>query len=102
MTYIYETVSKSDFCQAFVRMDRKDQFSYEGRCALFDCLESLAEDTGEPMELDVIALCCDFSEYADIAEYNKEYDTDYESWDKVANKTTVIEHSNGAAIVQAH
>lgn len=81
---------------------RKDQFSYAGRCALYDYLESLAEDTGEPIELDVIAICCDYSEYEDIEEYNKEYDTEYKTWEEVAKETTVIEHSNGAAIVEAH
>ena len=102
MSYIYETVNNSAFHDAFIRMGRKDQFSYEGRTALFEYLENLAEDCATPMELDVIALCCDFSEYADIAEYNKEYDTDFTSWDKVAEETTVIEHGKGAAIVRSH
>ncbi len=35
-------------------------------------------------------------------DFSKEYGTDYESWDDVSEETTVIEHSNGAAIVQAH
>jgi hypothetical protein len=52
--------------------------------------------------LDIIALCCDYSEYADITEYNKEYGTEYESWDQVENETIVIRHSHDAAIVQAH
>lgn len=100
--YLYQKVSKSDFCQAFTLMGRKDQFSYEGRCALFEYLEGIAEDCNEPIELDVIALCCEYSEYEDLDEYNKEYGTEYDSWDDVAEETTVIEHSNGAAIVQAH
>ncbi len=100
--YIYQTVNKSAFHDAFRNYGRLENFSYEGRSALYDYLESYVEDTGEPMELDVIALCCDFSEYADIEEYNAEYGTEYEHWDDVAEQTTVIEHSNGAAIVGAH
>ena len=56
------TVSKSDFRDAFRAMGRTDQFSYEGLGVLFDYLESYEEDTGEEVELDVIALCCDYYE----------------------------------------
>jgi hypothetical protein len=102
VTYLYQKIQSGDFTDTFRNMGRKDQFSYAGLHALYEYLEQLAEDTGEPMELDVIALCCDYSEYATLAEYNTEYGTEYESWDDVAEETTVIEHSNGAAIVQAH
>ena len=51
-----------DFRDAFRRMDRVDQFSYEGAQLLFDYLESYEQDTGERIELDVIALCCDYTE----------------------------------------
>ncbi len=56
------TVSKYDFERAFADAGRKDQFSYEGRAALFDYLEQLEQDTGQELELDVIALCCDYYE----------------------------------------
>jgi hypothetical protein len=63
------TVSRYDFERAFVDADRKENFSYEGLRALFDYLEDYEEQTGEELELDVIALCCDYSEdtVADIA-----------------------------------
>jgi predicted ArsR family transcriptional regulator len=56
------TVSQYDFERAFADADREDQFSYEGLKALFDYLEDYEEQTGEEIELDVIALCCDYSE----------------------------------------
>lgn len=56
------TVTFSDFCDAFRACGREDQFSYEGQQLLFDYLEELEDGTGEPIELDVIAICCDFSE----------------------------------------
>jgi hypothetical protein len=56
------TVSRYDFERAFVDADRKENFSYEGLNALFDYLEDYEEQTGEEIELDVIALCCDYSE----------------------------------------
>ncbi len=57
-----KTVNLSDFRDAFQRMGREKQFSYEGLEHLFDYLEQYEEDTGEDFELDVIAICCDFSE----------------------------------------
>lgn len=56
------TVSLYDFERAFLDAGRKDQFSYEGLKALFDYLEEYEESTGEEIELDVVALCCDYSE----------------------------------------
>jgi hypothetical protein len=42
-------------------MDRYDQFGYDGLRVLFDFLEQFEQDTGEEIELDVIALCCEYS-----------------------------------------
>jgi predicted ArsR family transcriptional regulator len=56
------TVSRFDFQRAFVDYGRKDQFSYEALGLLFDYLEEYEESTGEEIELDVIALCCEYYE----------------------------------------
>ena len=56
------TVSNSDFHDAFRAYDRLENFSYVGRNLLFDMLVQMEEDTGEEIELDVIAICCDFRE----------------------------------------
>lgn len=55
------TVNLYEFRQAFQNI-RPDNFSYEGLEVLFDYLEECENDLGEEYELDVIALCCDFSE----------------------------------------
>ena len=57
-----QTVNLHDFRDAFYRMGRKDQFSYEGLEILFNYIEEMEQDTGEEIELDVIALCCDYAE----------------------------------------
>lgn len=57
-----QTVTKSDFIDAFRVVDRLENFSYEARELLFDKFEEIEEDTGEEMELDVIAVCCDYNE----------------------------------------
>ena len=59
---MFQTVTFSDFRDAFRAHDRIDTFSREGAQILFDYLESYEQDTGEQIELDVIALCCDYTE----------------------------------------
>lgn len=64
-----KTVNLYDFREEFNACSRGDNFSYEGLEVLFDYLENYESDIGTELELDVIALCCDFSEEtpADIA-----------------------------------
>ena len=73
---MHTQVTFSDFCNAFRNHDRDNQFSYAGKRALFEYFEAYEEDTGESLELDVIALCCDYTEatYDEIAEM---YDLTY-------------------------
>lgn len=57
-----QTINLQDFRDAFCRMDRKDEFSREGLEVLFNYIEELEQDIGEEIELDVIALCCNYAE----------------------------------------
>ena len=50
------------FREAFAEAGRKEQFSYEGLEILFNHLEEFEEMTGEEIELDVIAICCEYAE----------------------------------------
>lgn len=61
---IIETVDESTFRDAFKRMGRTSQFTYDALGLLFEYLDNLSDETGEPLELDVIAICCDYSEMA--------------------------------------
>lgn len=56
-----QTIGLSQFTDAFMAI-RPKNFTYEGLEILFNGLEELEEDSSEEMELDVIALCCDFYE----------------------------------------
>lgn len=56
------TVTESMFKDQFAAYGRKDNFSWEALGLLFAYLEELEADTGEETELDVIAICCDFTE----------------------------------------
>jgi len=55
------TISFYDFRRAFEEC-RPDNFSHEALGLLFNYLEEYEESTGEEIELDVIALCCEYSE----------------------------------------
>jgi hypothetical protein len=66
------TVNNSQFHDAFHRAGRGNQFSYEGLDILFGYLEQLEDDTGSEIELDVIGLCCEYSE-CDPEQIAKDY-----------------------------
>ena len=105
------TVNKYDFERAFVTAGRKDQFSYDGLSALFEYLEDFEQDTGEEIELDVIALCCDYTEYDSALECARDYpfdideDLDEDEQEEYAlewlrDRTSLIEFGTGI-IIQA-
>lgn len=87
-----QTVSFTDFRDAFRNYDRLDTFSYEGSKGLFDYLEEM-ESGGEQIELDVVALCCDYCEssYSEVAE---DYSIDVEGMNDDELQTAVLDHLN--------
>jgi hypothetical protein len=68
-----KNVNKSAFHDAFAAYGRGEQFSYKGRDALYDYLTELEDDCGQEIELDVVALCCDYSEHASLVEWAQDY-----------------------------
>ena len=84
-----QNVSEHDFTNAFQQI-RPDNFSYAGLQAMYEYFTDLEEDTGEEMELDVIAICCDFSEFDSLEEINDDYNMECESIEEVQEHTTVI------------
>jgi uncharacterized protein with ATP-grasp and redox domains len=107
-----EIVTKSSFMDAFRDAGRRDQFTYDGLSALFDYLEEYEQDVGDEMELDVIGICCDFSEYGSVEECAEEHglESDEEDEDdkrkdfleQLQDNTSVIELDNGGIIIQAY
>lgn len=53
--------------------DDNANWSHAGALALAEYLEELEADTGEEMELDIVAIRCDFSEYANLQEWVSEH-----------------------------
>jgi len=85
-----QTITKSEFTTAFHKMGRGNNFTYEGLSALYDYLEDYEDSTGEQIELDVIAICCEYSEYEDLAEFQGDYGDDYQSIEEIEHATQVI------------
>lgn len=101
---LIKRVSFNDFLEEFIKHGRENQFSYEGKKALFDYLEELSEDLGEPIELDIIAICCDFTEYGNLEEFNNDYSytigNNVDSINDVYDYTIVIPINEKSFIIQ--
>ena len=95
-----QTINFYDFSEAFRKAGRGDQFTYQGQRALFDYLEEYEEGCDIEIELDVIALCCDYVEYDSLEEFQLDYGhEDYPDVDSIYNKTEVIEFGEGSFII---
>jgi hypothetical protein len=97
---IVDTVNEYSFAEAF-RQVRPKNFSDEGLRALYQYLDDLSEDIGEPIELDVIALCCEYSEYKNFKELKKyyAYSHDFEDIEDLRDYTTVIEIEGSESLI---
>ena len=101
---MYMHITETNFKDAFNKM-RPNQFSYEALTALFEHLEDLEEDTGQQIELDVIAICCDYTEMSlkEISEcYSPEFGefaTLEEAEEALRDETTVIPVANNETLI---
>jgi hypothetical protein len=82
--------------RAFEKMGRGNTFTR------YDLLVEYYDEIGEDVELDVIALCGEWDEFATIEDYNANYGTTYETVEDLANDETVLHDGAGAFLVVAH
>lgn len=97
---MYQTINTaSNFRDEFRACGRADQFSYEALGLLFDYLEAYEMDTGEEIELDVISICCDYTEGAP-EHIARDYNIDVEGMDEGQALDEVIAtlEANGAYV----
>ena len=96
-----QSINEYDFLKAFKEC-RPNNFSRAGLFALYDYLEQYEDDTGEEIELDVIALCCEYAEYDSLQEFQRDYgEKDFKSIEDIEERTTVIlKHSEYGFIIQ--
>ena len=108
-----ETVTESRFLEVF-RLVRPNQFSRPALVALFDYLDQLEQDLGEETEFDPIALCTEWTEYADpieaaeaygweapdVAEGEERDDTsDRKALEYLQDNTHVVEFDGGVLVL---
>ena len=79
---IVKTFNEYGFINEFRLYNRIDNFSLNGLRILFESLEQTAQDCGVNIEMDVIALCCEYNEDS-ITDIIDNYDIDLsdESYD---------------------
>jgi len=78
----------------------KNNFSYEGQKALFEYLEQYEEEIDEVIDFDPISLCCEFSEYDDLKDYNDQHDTTFKNIEELNDEALIIKIENGGFIAQ--
>ena len=88
--------------------DKSAKWSYKAALALVEYYESLEQDLGESIDLDRVAIRCDWSEYESVAEALEYYDEDFSLFpnpDEAAlayfeERTNVISFDGGLLIQQ--
>lgn len=107
-----QTLSTYEIVDALNKDRQNNGYSYEGCKALADYLEQLELELGEEIELDVVAIRCDYTEFKNYQDINEQYnlvefDDDDELDDdekdnlikiELENKTSVIEFDTGIII----
>ena len=92
-----EYVNEYTFRERFIGSDYyKNNFSFEGLHALFEYIEQVEDDIGEEFEFDMVGICCDYTEYDSIEDFNADY-SHYEDGyhlDDIREETVVIEIPN--------
>lgn len=79
-----------DFKREFERYDRGNNFSDEALEELYNYYD----DLNEPYELDVIEICCNWTEYESLEEYAKEYmdESDFEGMDEDEKEEIILDN----------
>ena len=97
-----KTMNFNDFEKEFRNYGGEDNFSWEGLRALFDYLKQYETDCNTEIELDAIAICCDYTEDSiqNIADnYGIEGDRE-EILETLMYNTQVIEVDEDNIIIQ--
>ena len=92
-----QNVSEYDFIDGFMKI-RPDNFSRNGLQHLYDYFIELEESGVPEIEFDVIAICCEFTEYKNLKEISEAYGEDFEDLDELGYRTQVIECDNSIII----
>ena len=84
------TLSNSEALEIAKKMDSLHQFGYEGWELLIEYMEELEEMQEEEIEFDVIAICCDFTRYENLKEFQDSYGEEYETIEDIEEDAQVL------------
>jgi len=88
-------ISINDFQRAFIDYGRANQFSNEGLDGLYEHMLGFDDWDGEEYELDVIGLCCEYSEYDSVDWYYANYShSDQEECDE-----NIVAHLQSGGVI---
>ncbi len=95
---IKETVNEYRFTEVLLK-DEYAHWSYGATKALFDYYEQLSEDIGEDIELDHVAIRCEWNEHASAIDAYNEYNRMPHNSESLARewleeRTTVLDVEN--------
>lgn len=85
-----QTINFTTFANAFRDSSRDGQFSYEALELIYEYIEDYERDTGEEVEFDLVAICCEWAE-EDAATLAGMYDIDVEGLEGEALHDVVLE-----------
>ena len=98
---IIKTHTLHSFCDEM----KNEDYSYAALEVLFDYYDELSEGVDQNMELDPVAIRCDFTEYVSLEEAWNDYkgepfpDSDEEAEDLLNDDTIVLSVKNGNWLV---
>ena len=78
--------------------DEYATWTYAGALALYEYLEEISDDTGEPIEFCNVSIRCDFHEYTDIDDALEAYNV--KTLEELQDDRTVIETATDGVVVQ--
>ena len=98
-------VTLNSFAESFRQCGRERHFSSAALSALFNYFEKMEEDTDTEIELDPIAICCDWEEYTsaivaanDNGFRGNKTDTEEDALEYLYDKTEVVKFDGGLII----
>lgn len=93
---MYKKLSVYDFINEFQNSSRAKQFSREALFLIYDYeieIEAVDnENNGSGYEFDLISICCNYVEFKDLTELQKDYNID--TIEELEKKTTVLQGDN--------
>jgi len=95
---MYDKLTKGEFMSRFREDAKENGFSYEGTSALWNYLEQIEEETGQPVEYDPVDFCANYKEYKDLKGFQKDYGDSYKNIKDIEKVSIVIPVKGGGFI----